>query len=312
MERISVVCFLASYLLALAGELTRLRGWWSRGRLPTMAIATAGFFAHTVYLWNRAQQTHLPPLLSSLRDWLLVLAWLVVLVYLFLTLLDRELAIGFLAWPVTVALIIASNFVPSSGGTMAVAHRNWTMLHVSLLIFGIAAVVLGFVVSLMYLWQHRRLKHHQAAHSGLALPSLERLARWNRWLLLASVPLLTFGMVIGIGLTIVRQALTTDHWSWLDPLVVVSGVGWLLMTAIFIWLLARKRTPGRQIAWLTVWAGGFLLLTTVGSQLLVNWTRWPSVHGAPFPSSPAEPPAPAATPAPPTWTSASGSPETSR
>lgn len=292
MERISIICFLASYVLALAGELTRLRGWFLSSRLATLAITMAGLFAHTVYLWNRAQQTNLPPLLSSLHDWMLVLAWLVVLVYLFVTLLDRELAIGFLAWPVTVGLIIAAYLMPSTGGDMAVAHRNWAMLHVSLLIFGIAGVVLGFVVSLMYLWQHHRMKHHQAVHSGLALPSLERLARWNRWLLLASVPLLTFGMVIGIGLTIVRQSQATERVSWLDPLVVVSGVCWLIMSALFVWLLAKKRPPGRQIAWLTAWACGFMLLTTVGSQWLVRVTHWPGVHGTSGRLRPAEPHAP--------------------
>jgi ABC-type uncharacterized transport system permease subunit len=280
MERVSIVCFLASYILALASELTRLRGRIVWGRIATLVIAAAGFFAHTAYLLNRAQQTHLPPLLSSLHDWLLVLAWLVVLMYLFITLLDRDLAIGFVAWPVAAALIVAANFAPAGAGSMANAYPNWTMLHVSLLVFGIAGVVLGFIVSLMYLWQHRRLKHGHVGHGGLALPSLERLERWNRWSLLTSVPLLTFGMIIGIGLTMARRTDVTDEWVWLDPLVVVSGVCWVLMTGVFVWLLSQKRTPGKQVAWLTAWACGFLLLTTVGSQLLVRATNLPSVHGA--------------------------------
>jgi ABC-type uncharacterized transport system permease subunit len=278
MERISIVCFLASYVLALGAELTRLRGRLVWGRIATLGISTAGFLAHTLYLLNRAQQTHLPPLLSSLRDWLLVLAWLVVLIYLFVTLLDRDLAVGFVAWPVTVGLIVASNFVPA--GAVASVHRSWAMLHVSLLVLGIAGVVLGFIVSLIYLWQHRRMKHGHPGHGALTLPSLERLARWNRWSLLLSVPLLTFGMIIGIGLTVARRQLAAEEVTWLDPLVLVSGVGWLLMAAVFVWLLSHQRTPGRQVAWLTAWACGFLLFTTLGSQILVRVTRLPSLHGA--------------------------------
>jgi ABC-type uncharacterized transport system permease subunit len=278
MERISIVCFLASYILALAAELTRLRGRVAWGRIATLGITGAGLLAHTLYLLNRAHQTNLPPLLSSMHDWLLVLAWLVVLVYLFITLLDRDLAIGFVAWPVAVGLIFASNFVSKDTVLTTNVHRSWTMLHVSLLVFGIAGVVLGFIVSLIYLWQHRRLKHRHAGHAALTLPSLERLARWNRWLLLVSVPLLTFGMIIGIGLTIARRGLSDDELPWLDPLILVSAVGWLLMAAVFVWLLARQRTPGRQVAWLTAWACGFLLLTTVGAQMLSQATG--SVHGS--------------------------------
>jgi ABC-type uncharacterized transport system permease subunit len=295
MDRVSIVCFLASYLLAAAGELTRLRGRVAWGRVATLGIAAAGFFAHTYYLLNRSRQTTLPPLLSSLHDWLLVLAWLLVLIYLFLTLLDRDLAIGFVAWPVTLALIIAANFVPVGSGAMTAVHHNWIMLHVSLLVFGIAGVAVGFIVSLLYLWQHRRMKHRQVGHSGLTLPSLERLERWNRWSLLVSVPLLTFGMAIGIGLTVARQT-AGERGLWLDPLVLVSGVCWLLMAGLLAWMLSHRRTPGRQVAWLTAWSCGFLLFTTVGSQMLVQATRLPRVHGAP--ERLATPAAPGSTEAP--------------
>jgi len=76
MVNITVFCFLASYLVASVLEVIRLRGksvinlWMMKG------FAAAGLVAHTWYLINRAQQTNLPPLLSSTHDWLLVLAWL--------------------------------------------------------------------------------------------------------------------------------------------------------------------------------------------------------------------------------------------
>ena len=42
-------------------------------------------------------------------------------------------------------------------------------------------MLLGLVLSLMYLAQHRRLKNKQSLKTGLTLPSLERLARMNWW-----------------------------------------------------------------------------------------------------------------------------------
>lgn len=54
---------------------------------------------------------------------------------------------------------------------------------------------------------------------------------------------------------------------------------WLLMCGLFAWLLTGQRTPGRQVAWLTAWSGGFLLFMMVGLQVLTEVTRMPSLHG---------------------------------
>lgn len=286
MLQVSVVCFLASYVLAFGLELTRLVARSRPGRWLTLGIAAAGLVAQTMFLLLRAQQTSLPPLLSSMQDWLLVLAWLAVLVHLFVSVIDRDLATGFVVWPLVIGLISASQFVSSAAGTGATAHRNWTMLHVALLVFGIAGVAVGFIVSLLYLWQHRRLKQHVGSVPGLALPSLERLARLNRWALLVSVPLLTFGMLIGVGLTLIRQPDLDVGSAWTDPVVLVSGVCWVIMTAVFVWLLSGNRPQGRQVAWLTLWSCGFLLLTTVGAQVLAESIKFPAVHGAKEPVAP--------------------------
>src|SRR5688572_14150714 len=105
MLRVSVMCFLASYVLAFGLELTRLVARSRPGRWVTLGVAAAGLIAQTMFLLLRAQQTHLPPLLSSMQDWLLVLAWLAVLVHLFVSLIDRELATGFVVWPLVIGLI---------------------------------------------------------------------------------------------------------------------------------------------------------------------------------------------------------------
>lgn len=280
MLRVSVLCFFASYLLAFGLEWTRLVSRHVLWRWVALTAGVAGFVAQTIYLISRTQQTTLPPLLSSMQDWLLVLSWLVVLVHLFITIADRELALGFIVWPLALGLVAAAQFVSSSAGVGVNVHRNWTMLHVASLVFGIVGIVIGFAASLMYLWQHRRLKHRITASSGLELPSLERLARVNRWSLLIAVPLLTFGMMTGVGLSLVRHPEISRRSVWLDPVVLVSGVCWIIMAGMFVWLLSRKQNPGKQMAWLTAWACGFLLLTTVGAQILSKAISAPAVHGS--------------------------------
>src|SRR6516165_969018 len=102
MLHVTVVCFLASYLVALALELGRLLGRSRISRLVMVAFALAGFLAHTLYLYNRSQKAQLPPLLASAHDWVLVLAWVVALFYLFLALTQKELAVGVFALPVVI------------------------------------------------------------------------------------------------------------------------------------------------------------------------------------------------------------------
>ncbi|WLD12333.1 cytochrome c biogenesis protein CcsA [Planctellipticum variicoloris] len=286
MLNVSVMCFFASYLLALAFEVVRFYRRSTLVEVLHLGMTAAGLVAQTLYLGLRSRETQLPPLLSSLSDWLLVLSWLVVLLYLVFVLSDRTFRAGILVLPLVMALILAAWF---GGGRSRPPEnlpvsKNWLMLHVSLLVFGTAAILGGLVLSLLYLWQHRRLKHGRARHGGLALPSLERLERLNRWALLTAVPLLTLGLIIGVGLTTQEPA----SWAtWADPVVLTGSVCWLMMVGVFVYVLGRQRAPGRQVAWLTAVSCGFLLLTVVGSQVLTGATHLQTVHGrTPPPAAP--------------------------
>ena len=277
MPNVNVVCFLASYSVAFGFDAWRLRARSGWSRWVSLAFGGAGLVAQTLYLLLRSSQMHQPPLLSSAHDWLLVLAWLAVLTHLFVSLLDSSIASGIVVWPVVLSLVVGSLFVVASPNQDLNFHRNWIMLHVSMLVLGMAAILWGFVLSLLYLWQHRRLKHRQTLQSGLTLPSLERLERFNRWSVLVSVPLLTCGVATGIGLA----AFTRENvvLTWTDPVVLGGAVTWLFMCGMFAWLLSGKRPPGRQVAWLTAWACGFLLFMMVGLQVLTAAIGVPSLHG---------------------------------
>ena len=106
MEKISVICFLSSYLLASIFAFLRARGAKPWISALTLVGAGAGFFAHSMYLLVRSRNADLPPLLTSNHDWLLVLAWVAMFLYLFLTLLDRKLPLGIFVLPVVLALVV--------------------------------------------------------------------------------------------------------------------------------------------------------------------------------------------------------------
>ena len=284
MLKTSVICFLASYGCAFACELNQLRQRHALNRIMALLFGAAGLLAHTFYLLQHSRQTVLPPLLSSAHDWLLVLAWIVVLTYLFVFLADRELATGLgalatgiLIWPIVLILVVASRFVTTSPNSLLPYHRGWGMLHASMLVLGTAGVLQGLVLSLLYLWQHRRLKHRQLAEGVMKMPNLELIQRLNRWSILVAVPLLTIGVVTGIGLAMSpgEHSLTM---TWSDPVVIGGGVTWISMGILFIWLLVQKRSPGKQIALLTAWSCGFLIVTVLGLQIFVAAMGIRGVH----------------------------------
>src|SRR5262245_41516559 len=98
-EKVTLMCFFASYLLATALEATRLFRSTSLNRWAAWVVAVAGFVAQSIYLVVRSRAMDLPPLLASPHDWLLVLAWLTVLVYLFVSLIHKDVAVGLFLLP---------------------------------------------------------------------------------------------------------------------------------------------------------------------------------------------------------------------
>ena len=303
MEKVSVVCFLASYMVATVLEFLRLRSerpaydspdsvvrksistlTREPGRRGLMLIAAAaGFFAQTLYLFVRSNDTKLPPLMASSHDWLLVLAWVVVLLFLFVTILEKELSIGYFVLPVVLLLVVSASFASKDtskfvdgDNPIQVAKSGWTMLHVSTLVIGIAGVLASLILAVMYLMQHRRLKQKAAEQTGVHLPSLAKLGQWNWWSIVVSVQLLTLGMASGVLLGFAAKEQQVA-FEFSDPVILGSGAGWLAMIGLFGWLIATNRPAGKQVAMLTVWACAFLLLTVVGLQVLTG-SGLQSVH----------------------------------
>jgi ABC-type transport system involved in cytochrome c biogenesis permease subunit len=274
MSNVTVFCFFASDLLALAFEVLRAVRGLPRLRWLALPAAAAGLVAHTIYLWERGRATNLPPLLSSTSDWLLVVAWVICVLYLFLVIYDRKIGVGLFALPLILLFVSVSHFASNTPaivireGTTAEeqALKGWLMLHATLLGLGIAGVVAGVVSSLMYLVQHRRLRHKQARPAGMKLISLEQLERWNRLSVLVAVPLLSLGLGVGFLLFYLakRQGGTVSLW---DPVVIVSSVAWLVMVAVLGGTMRTEHAAGKAVAVRTLLAFSFLLATLLGLQL---------------------------------------------
>lgn len=277
---VSIICFAASYAVALALEVTRL--FFRAGlRMPTIvAFAAAGLVAHTIYLALEAQAglaARGAPL-SGWYHWSLIAAWVLAAVYLSLALLRPKNPIGLFLLPLVLGLIGVALLFPKSELFPAdQAYQTWSMIHGITLLVGTASVLFGFASGLMYLVQSYRLKHKLLPRPGFRLPSLEWLRRASEGSLVLSSFLLAGGLLSGIVLNLVKHGQRESSLPWSDPVVWTSGIllVWLLVVSVF-GVLYKPARQGRKVAYLTV--ASFIFLAMVLGIMLSGRTRHAGVR----------------------------------
>ncbi len=261
---ISVTCFVGSYVVALALELTRSVLRVPGRGLLTIVFTLAGLFSHAVYLVVRAVQHGAGTeagLFAGWYDWSLLVAWGLAACYLVLYLRRPDTIVGFFLLPAILALVglarLTQDWTPFS---RAEATGFWLTAHALAMTVGAAAVLMGFIAGLMYLTKAWRLKGKHAGGSALRLPNLERLQLMNRHCLVVSTIAVGLGLFSGVVMNLNRWG----HVAWNEGGVILSGVlfVWLVvaMAFEFFYLPARQ---GRKIVYLTLASFGFLVLAMI-------------------------------------------------
>jgi ABC-type uncharacterized transport system permease subunit len=261
LSRVSIVCFAASYLIVLALEISRLvfrsgvRGAFLRG------WAIAGFAAHSIFLYNQATSSEGVPL-SSWRDWFLVAAWFLMIVYLYLIFYHPQNMLGVFVLPLVLALIGTAWFVGAEPFARKPASQIWGGIHGTSIGLAATAMLFGFAVGLMYLRQDHRLKRKIPPGKGLKLPSLEWLEHASVRAMVAATVLVGIGVLTGMILNLIDRREGEDRLRWSDPLVLGTALMFVwLMVAVHISYLIRRARRGRIVAYLAVLS--FIILVIV-------------------------------------------------
>ncbi len=258
LAHVQVFCFLASYSLALLLEISRL--WIRSGvrRVITLGLVVAGWIAHTAFLYNSAVETSGSPL-SSYRDWMLLAAWVLVLVYFYLAAFHPTTHFGIFFLPLVLGLVVTGWLTPKEYHFAREPSKILGTIHGITMLAAAVTVLFSFAAGLMYLWQAKRLKQKRPSSVALRLPSLEWLQTANARALVISM-LLT-GLAAGSGIVL----------NWLGARQGEPGVRWFVMLgtlAMFAWLLLhviigaiyRPIREGRKVAYLTLVSFVFLVV----------------------------------------------------
>lgn len=265
-HRISVVCFAASYAVALVAELLRLLKPEGKAlRWLVIGCTGAGLLAHTLYLAARWT-----PSVGEGRS-LLWLAWIVAFLGLYGALHYRRVAWVVFVLPVVLALIGLASGLPGTQGLpedIRPSDRWLITAHIALLVLGGVGVCVSFVASVMYLVQSWRLRHKQALGDGLRLLSLERLERMIRHGVAWAFPLWTAGVLMGAILLWQRR-----EWTWFDPKV-LSGAFLVVVFVLLLDLRYRQHERGRRFAWGAILAFVLLLVALSIDTFAPSWHRF--------------------------------------
>lgn len=261
-DGITWFCFAASYALALGLEVAQLV--WPRPmlRIAGLVAGAAGLLAQSLYLVAH------PPALATPAGSLLALGWVLAVFYLFGSLHHRKQAWGVFVLPLVLALIGLAWVMPAKGSPAVewlAGERFWGALHGALIQLAAVGVSVGFLASVMYLVQARRLRAKALPGRGLRLMSLERLEAMNRRAVMLSFPLLTAGLLVGVVL-LARHDMSSSAWL---AKVVSTTMLWLVF-GVLLYLRYGAGLPGRRLARLTIAAFALMLVALAATHPAVG------------------------------------------
>jgi len=251
---ISVVCFAASYAVALACEASRPAFRSGVRGVTMLGFAAAGLVAHTLFLlWRAATEPAVP--LSSPFDWYLLAAWLLAAGSFWFTLANPKTPVGLFVLPVVLMLVGAAQLSSRQPFPQSPATQVWGVVHGMFNLAASVAVLLGAVAGGMWLIQAGRLARKQAPAQGFRMPSLERLANVTARTPGIAAWTAAAGFVSGIVLNAVnRQRGLLETVPWTDPVVLrlAAVVAWLIMADALVHAARRRAEGPRAAAWLSL------------------------------------------------------------
>ena len=264
LQGITHACFGLSYLLAFAFELARLVWPGAAWRVAALGLGAAGVFAHTAYIFFN-QPTPAAPYGS-----LLLLAWVLALFYLYGTVHYARQAWAVFVLPLVIGLVGLSlalvatthDAAPVDVPAWLSGPRFWGAVHGSLLLLAAVGVSVGFLTSIMYLIQARRVRNKVNPARVVPMLSLERLETWNRWAVNVAFPLLTAGLLVG-SLLLGEEHGSAENWF---SLKVLSTAALWVVFLVLLYLRYATNVPGRRLAAFSVAAFGVLLIALVASH----------------------------------------------
>jgi len=198
--------------------------------------------------------------LSNTAEFLLVLAWVVLTLYLFVWIRWKIHAAGLVLPPLAALMVaVAIGVVPGAQQPIAYGSQGWFIFHTAVSTVGLAALGVAFAMSVIYLIQDHALKAKWSIRVLERLPSLEACDQVTHQAILWGFPLLTLGILTGVAWNFVEH-----HRFWaVRAKETFPLLAWLLFAAL-LYARSVRGFRGRRSAYLTILGFALGLLTVLG------------------------------------------------
>lgn len=147
------------------------------------------------------------------------------------------------------------------------AVHGWLAMHIILANLSFAALTLGTVFAIMYLFLHTRLKSKKWDDRVRRLPSLETMDKYSYTSILAGAPLLTASLILA-GVSIIAEG-RTPLFQDLKVLTTLVGLG--IYISYIILKLSGRRSGTVMARWAIM---GYIFI--ILNFLLNSWSEF---HG---------------------------------
>jgi len=239
--------------LAQPGDTTRRIASWSLG--AAFLLQAGAIVLRSTEVGSFA--------VGSFAEQAAFLTWLVAGIYLAVARRYRLAVLGSIV--ATIGFVGALMALVDHGGVRDLPpglRSPWLPVHVGLAFLGNAAFAFACLVSLIYLWQERKLKAHSVDPRMRGLPSLETLDQANYRCLIWGFVLLTLSILSGV---LWAELAFGRLWSW-EPRTMWTAIIWI----IYAGLLHGRVTVGwggRRAARLTIAGFVVLLVSFIGVNM---------------------------------------------
>ena len=252
---VGIICFVASYAVALVFDLLRLVFRSNLCRIAVIGWLVAGLAAHTAYLVYRPL-AHPDRFIGDEQSFFLVAAWGLVPICLYLSCRRKEIPFGLFFLPIILLLIgLGTQNAPamplSAPPTVAVAPL-WRTLHVASFLLAFLFLAIAGIAGLMYIEQDRLLKGKRNPAVATPLPSLEWSGNVARDAIILAQYALIFGVSTGLalGLSMARTGLS-NPLAVTDPLM-LGGLALCVAVSVIVLSPLWHRLIGRRRAFVSL------------------------------------------------------------
>ena len=254
----ALIVYIIGIFLAIIGTVYRSEG----GRRASIVVYSAAWLLQLAAIVRQGMITARFPI-NNVAEYLLVLGWIVLTLYLIVWIRWRVHVAGLVLPPLAaMAGFLALQLLPEPAPALDTPHHGWFLFHTTVSTVGMAFLGLAFAMSLIYLVQDWALKSKRTLRALERLPSLERCDRIGFHALSLGFLLLT----LGIGTGIVMNSSFLQRLLVFDAKYAFPLLAWFVFAAV---LLSRTMFGfrGRKSALLTIAGFALGLLTVVGMTL---------------------------------------------